>query len=76
MNNGYSIRMAEKMKKAPLTLGVKLGRLCVKKNISAATIAKKFGVSKVTVYNWFSGKNNPNQDVSDAVRKLIATLKA
>jgi hypothetical protein len=53
---GYNVGIVEKNKDADDSrIGVHLGRVCIAKNISVTTVASEFGVSRQTVYNWFSG---------------------
>jgi len=69
---GYSIETVRKIKEADRKkLGVKLGLYCVDNNISVAEIAAKFGVSRTTVYNWFTGSCNPDKKISAKVTKYI-----
>lgn len=37
-------------------LGVRLAKLCVKANLPAQYVAEVFGVSRMTIHNWFRGK--------------------
>lgn len=60
---GYSTGLVKKNKDADgKLLGVKLGRHCIKEGISVIDIARKLGVSRQTIYNWFIGKGNPTED--------------
>lgn len=75
MSYGYSIRLIEANKQAdPKRLGVRLGRLCIKRNMSVAEVSDKLGVSRQTVYNWFCGSSDPQNTVTAAVEKLVASL--
>ena len=59
--NGYSIRVAEAIKNADGSLpGVQLGRRCLEKDISVATVANILKVTRQTVYSWFCGKAKPH----------------
>jgi AcrR family transcriptional regulator len=40
-------------------------------NIPAAKIAKKLGVSRAAVYNWFSGTYSPHKRLHAQIQKLI-----
>lgn len=72
---GYSLWLLELNKEADgKLLGVKLGRECIKRNISVATVAKKFKVSRQTVYNWFSGKVEPNENRHAAIQAYLDQL--
>ena len=58
---GYTLALVELNRQASQSkLGVKLGRACIKHNISVAEIAIDFGVSRTAVYNWFTGKSEPS----------------
>jgi len=56
MASGYSQQLINDNKAADKQkLGVQLGRVCIKHNISVADVSAYFGVSRQTVYNWFRG---------------------
>lgn len=60
---GYSSEFIKKNKTANgKLLGVKLGRYCIKNNISVAEVSRKMRVTRQTVYNWFVGKGIPPED--------------
>lgn len=70
--NGYSLSLLGRNKKADVRLiGVKLGRVCIAKNIPVAKIAYEAGVTRQTVYNWFSGVSSPTVLHQPTVQKLI-----
>jgi transcriptional regulator with XRE-family HTH domain len=56
-------------------LGVELGRLCIKHGYSADELAGAFGVSRMTAYNWITGRHVPSKHLQDKVQKLIDRLK-
>jgi len=75
MSSGYSIRILEAIKQADARKpGVRLGLLCVHNEVPAAVVAKALGVSRTTVYNWFSGAGNPSSQVLPLVERYIANL--
>jgi hypothetical protein len=55
-------------------LGVKLGLICVERDIPVTDVADFFGVSRVTVYAWFRGKAVVSGKHADKMQKLIAKL--
>ena len=57
---GYSVQTLKDNAAADAgRLGVRLGRLCIDKNISVAEVAEAMQVSRQTVYNWFRGTKSP-----------------
>jgi DNA-binding transcriptional regulator YiaG len=75
MNYGYSTRLIESNKAAnPKLLGVRLGRVCIKYRIPVAYVASTLGVSRQTVYNWFTGANTPQNAVVESVESLLTSL--
>lgn len=62
------------LRTAPSTLGVRLGRLAVRKKVSVQEIATKTGASRTTVYNWFAGGGVTNA-YKDRVLALIQELQ-
>ena len=73
MSLGYSYRLVKANKAASSKLiGVRLGRYCIDKDISVKEIAEKFGVSRMTVYTWFTGAANPHKTTATEIEKLLA----
>lgn len=60
---GYSYEFVKRVralaKKSGAPQGVRLGILAIEHGISISTIAKCVGVSRMTVYDWFTGKYEP-----------------
>ena len=72
---GHSTLTAREIKEANQTLlGVKLGMLCLDRDIPVTDVAEFFGVSRVTVYSWFRGKTVVSGKYADKMQKLIAKL--
>jgi transcriptional regulator with XRE-family HTH domain len=73
---GYSVQTLKDNAAADAgRLGVRLGRLCIDKNISVAEVAKALRVSRQTVYNWFRGVKSPCKvDRADMVEAYIAEI--
>lgn len=60
MSKGYSIKLYKLNQGADGTLlGVRLGRLCMTIDMPVSEVASRLGVSRQTVYNWFSGATTP-----------------
>jgi transcriptional regulator with XRE-family HTH domain len=75
MPNGYSLTTVDAIQNAnSALLGVQLGRICIKNNISAKDVAEFFGVSRMTVYNWFKGKVVVSGKYAEKMGKLIVKL--
>jgi len=56
-------------------IGVALGRICIKTGLPVSVVARRFKVSRQTVYNWFEGRVTPNNQVIEPIKQLITTLK-
>ena len=75
MSYGYSARLIALNKEADSKLlGVKLGRICIKRNIPVSLVASRLGVSRQTVYNWFTGANTPLNQSVGAVQALLKSF--
>ena len=76
MSYGYSLNLVSLNKSASArSLGVKLGRMCIKHGVSVAEVADRLGVSRQIVYRWFSGKNKPSEQMAIKIEKLITQLE-
>ena len=72
MSYGYSHDLVEANKAADRRLlGVALGRLCISRGISVSEISEQFGVSRMTVYNWFRGATLPTRANEDLIRGYL-----
>jgi transcriptional regulator with XRE-family HTH domain len=56
-------------------LGVRLGRLCIKHDVPVVVVAKRMGVTRATVYNWFCGTSVPQASVGTLIEAYIASLE-
>lgn len=72
---GYSFRLVKANQAAqaadPENIGVKLGRYCITNDIPVSIIAAKLGVTRMTIYNWFTGVGMPNKDKVRKIEKLL-----
>lgn len=72
MGYGYSQNLVRANRQASArSLGVALGRVCIRRGVSVTQIAEHFGVSRMTIYNWFKGVNNPRPDLIAQVQRYI-----
>ena len=77
MTSGYSQSLVYANKKASIkSLGVALGRVCIRANIRVSKIADHFGVSRMTIYNWFKGDSVPFHSYDQAINEYILHIKA
>tara|TARA_R110000803_G_scaffold106858_1_gene174952 strand:+ start:1191 stop:1427 length:237 start_codon:yes stop_codon:yes gene_type:complete len=76
MSYGYTTRLVRLNKEADKTnLGVKLGRMCIRKEVPVVQVSLELGVSRMAVYNWFSGSSEPSDRMTDAITTLIAEYR-
>lgn len=72
MTYGYSQSLVKVNKKASAkSLGVALGRVCIARNISVQSAADEFGVSRMTIYNWFKGHSEPSGVLAEQIQRFI-----
>jgi hypothetical protein len=72
MSQGYSLRLRDLNRRAPnKALGVRLGRVCIKHDVPVTVVAKRMGVTRQTVYNWFVGASNPQPALVTLVESYI-----
>lgn len=60
----------------PANPAIKLGRLCVEKDIPVYEVAKALGVSRQTIYTWFTGRFYPRDAAMQRIEELLVALKA
>lgn len=57
MGRGYSKKTVERLKAEDQTkTGIRLAAICVDARFSSTEVAKVFGVSRMTLFNWSKGK--------------------
>jgi DNA-binding transcriptional regulator YiaG len=77
MSRGYSLRIRDLNAKADKRkLGVRLGRVCIKKDVPVSVIAKRMGVTRATVYNWFCGTSVPQGTATALIASYMASLES
>jgi hypothetical protein len=75
MSQGYSVKLVQLNKQAnKKKLGVNLGRECMRCSIPVSQVAKIIGVSRMTVYNWFTGIHDPQEIYEPAIQGLLDQL--
>lgn len=73
MSQGYSLKIARLTEAADAgSLGVRLGRECVRRDVPVVEVARHFGVSRQTIYNWFTGSKVPRREVWDRIEAFLA----
>ena len=76
MSYGYTTRIDSLNQKADQSLlGVRLGRVCIENDVSVTEMASQLGVSRQTIYNWFVGFHEPNNEITVYIEALISEYK-
>ena len=69
---GYSYVTYKAIRAAdPKSLGVQLGLFCIEHNIPAARVADDIGVSRHSVYSWFTGRFRPTKKMEVKIMDLL-----
>lgn len=75
MSYGYSQLTVSANKRADRRLlGVALGRACIANGVSVADVARRFSVSRQTIYNWFEGQHEPSVAAIEDIKAFIESL--
>lgn len=75
-SRGYSALIIKANKEADeASPGVKLGRLCIAQSIPVSHVAEFFNVSRMTIYKWFKGLENPRRKQIEKIEQVITKLK-
>lgn len=73
---GYSLRLYTCNAAAdPESLGVQLGQLCIAHDVPVTDVARRIGVSRQTLYNWFCGVTSPQKRFLPDVEAYVASLR-
>lgn len=65
----YHLTTKTLLRDTPMTMGVRLGRLALRRRVSVQEIAERTGASRTTVYSWFAGRG-----ITNAYRKPVEAL--
>tara|TARA_Y100000114_G_scaffold43529_2_gene39008 strand:+ start:106 stop:333 length:228 start_codon:yes stop_codon:yes gene_type:complete len=73
---GYTTRLVSLNEEADQSLlGVRLGRVCIDYDVPVTEVASQLDVSRQTVYNWFMGIHEPNQNLKGLIEDIIAEYR-
>jgi transcriptional regulator with XRE-family HTH domain len=72
---GYSLDVAEAIWNGDKSrLGVRLGSICLERRLPVVQVARALGVTRQTIYNWFTGAYDPTESHREAVERYIASF--
>ena len=70
---GYSYDMVKRIKAADSAIpSVRLGLVCIERNIPVSEVAEGLNVSRQTVYAWFTGKFKPRHKQMQKIEQMLA----
>lgn len=73
MTVGYSLHIRNLNADAKLSSpGVALGRYCIDRGIPVAEVAREFGVTRATIYNWFCGATVPQAKLQPLLHEYMS----
>lgn len=76
MSYGYSQRIVNAVNEAETdSLGVALGKLCIRHDIPVSVVANDIGVSRMTVYKWFDGSASPSPFYAPRIEAWMQRVK-
>ena len=77
---GYSYEFIKRIhalaKKPNAPVGVALGLTAIEREIPISRIAAKVGVSRMAIYDWFTGKYEPTQHNLRKLKACIASKQS
>lgn len=74
---GYDqLFVAQVMAAQPATPATELGRHCVTCNVPVEQVARDLGVTRMTVYAWFTGRRKPRPKKLEAIVGYLASLQS
>lgn len=72
---GYSVIVQRRNAEADgASAGVRLGRVCIGKDIPVSEVATRFRVSRQTVYDWFDGTYTPAPALRLAIEEYLSSI--
>jgi len=74
-HQGYSTKLVHANGEANIgNPGVLLGSVCIGNDISVIEVASALGVTRQTIYNWFTGKVTPPPRAEQKIKQFIEEL--
>jgi hypothetical protein len=71
-SRGYSSKIIKANLEADCqSPGVALGRFCISTEVPVKDTAEFFGVSRMTIYKWFTGQWIPRQKQAEKIQELL-----
>jgi len=71
MTKGYSPKILKTVKNGdPDSFGVKFAKFCIAKKLSIDFVSKELGVTRMTLYRWFSGCDIRKKN-RDAIKQFM-----
>jgi hypothetical protein len=75
MSKGYLSSFVNDVKAADQKkIGVRFALCCISNDVPVTDVAEYFGVTRMTVYAWFRGKNNVPEKHHAKMQKFIDKL--
>lgn len=72
---GYSVSVQRRNAEADdASVGVRLGRVCIQRDIPVSEVASRFGVSRQSVYDWFDGTYVPAPALRLAIEEYLSSI--
>lgn len=76
-SRGYSLRVYRSASALRYDNPIKkLAFLCMQNEVSTVYLAREIGVSRATIYNWFSGRSEPTPRLHAKLQDLTNRLSA
>jgi|APCry1669189440_1035222.scaffolds.fasta_scaffold94009_2 hypothetical protein len=70
---GYSTLFVRKVNEANQDdVVIQFAQACIKRELPIISVASAMGVSRATVYNWFTGKFYPHKKHQEIMHKLMS----
>ena len=70
---GYSTLFLRKIEEGDQkALVIQFANACIDRELPIAEIAQGLGVTRATVYNWFTGKSSPRLHQQEKIRRTLA----
>jgi hypothetical protein len=72
-SRGYSTLFIRKVEEADQgDLVIQYANACVERNLPITEVARRMGVTRATIYNWFTGRSSPRVHQIEKIRKALA----
>lgn len=74
-SRGYTVRLLREVEALdPTAVPTRFAKMCIERDIPVSDVAQKFGVTRASVYAWFTGTHQPRASIKQMMSDILEKL--